>query len=320
LIVEKLQEKREEICTLLIHIVDMILMLVFGMNSAFLFPSGSSNEEKIGISHLFEHIIIKKIHAKYGLTTEDYFIIFTSNLSHLEMVENLKKMVFDNAELGIEKEFLIKEIEKKKNNPGEIFFRNIWRDFKYSKSPLGKKQDIQRVSILDILNLKNKIIKTGFISTNEKSQIISFKEFKCGYNYKCAEITFIKKKAYKNYSIIFFKNAIEYMYLLERILRQKNPNKHIQLSEKKDISAFIMEKGIIFPNIKELIKLKEYSQKQIWNELNLIALNFYNRAINELESYYYYNLSWQQRINCFLNITNFNLIEIQEKIKSFYLS
>jgi len=110
------------------------------------------------------------------------------------------------------------------------------------------------------------------------------------------------------------------MYLLERILRLRNPDRYIKLSEKKDLSAFIIEKGTIFPNTKDLIRLIEYSQKQIWHDIILISNNFYNRAINELESIYFYNLSWQQRIKNFSNVTNFNFIRLYEKIESFRLS
>jgi len=113
-------------------------MMVFGVNKAFLFPSGSSNDKINGISHLFEHFMIKKIHAKFGFTTEDYFIIFTNNLSDFEMAESIKRMVFDNNELRKEKILLIKEIEKKKMIPGRFSLKIFGKNLNIQKALLEK--------------------------------------------------------------------------------------------------------------------------------------------------------------------------------------
>ncbi|MCP2520968.1 hypothetical protein NLB96_01520 [Candidatus Aminicenantes bacterium AC-335-K20] len=57
----------------------------------------------------------------------------------------------------------------------------------------------------------------------------------------------IKNISYENvlYKVIYFKNEIEKMFLVEKILQLKNPERYIQISEKCETNAFIIKKLFI---------------------------------------------------------------------------
>lgn len=102
---------------------------------------------------------------------------------------------------------------------------------------------------------------------------------------------------------------------IEKIFRFKNPQKYIQLTEKREMSALIIEKGCIFPKDYEINPLKVNALVEIKKEIERIRNNFLERALNELESIYFYNKSWVERIDKLLHTSSGDIINIMNKIE-----
>lgn len=264
---------------------------------AFLIPSGSAYENLNGTSHLFEHILISRFPKKLkGITTEDYIFCFGLYLNKENLLYFFHSFQIDEEELKERKRTILLEYEEHKNDIHEMFYKIIWNGTEYENSPLGRKIDIERLSVQDIVeytkNLRNNPI---YYFENNQVEIINnnnSKNSKIGtcYLYRVSLINFQGK----NYNIFYFKNDISILYIIELLLQDKNPGRHIYISEKINKSVFIIQEKCIFPQKKELPFLIEKSlQKLINKKLKIKRIDL---ALSELESYYYYRKNIESRL------------------------
>lgn len=292
----------------LTHFVNMIPTKVPGMNNhlnaAFLLPVGSACEDIRGISHLFEHLLIGTLinHLVYtsGYTTEDYIICFCSHISPPEVVKIIEDIKVNKNEIRINIKKLIEEIKTERLKDEELFFQKVWRNTKYQKTPLGSIQDIKKITIGNVVNFRKRILQKALYFYDPDSGINVFnhaiKEEVNTPGFKIISMLEIRHKE-KFYDVFYIKGEMEAFFLLEKILKIRNPGKHIQISEKKEMSSIIIEKGSKLPEMNEIDKLSEDAFVYIENEINDIKNNFVERALNELESIYFYNKSWIDRVN-----------------------
>lgn len=273
--------------------------------SVCLLPTGSAREKTRGISHLFEHILIAKISGAYktgitnGYTTEDYVIIFSANVNSAEVMQILRKMSFEKEEIGYHKQILLQEIERKSVNGEEAFFSFVWQGTVYEKSPLGTAAEVKMVTPAMLEDLREEILKQRLFFYNPAAGL----EIVNGHRYRPHprpgfDIPRSRSKTFrgKHYDIFYFENCVESCYLLVKILKNLNPGKHIQLSEKKEMSALILEKGTTFPGKHNIEPLRKEARQQLDRDISEIKANKNEIALNELESFYFYGKHWQDRI------------------------
>lgn len=287
--------------------------------TACLLPKGAACEKVRGISHLFEHIMISKlIHGcnastAAGHTTEDYIILFCNGITPEEIMETLFRMRFTGDEVARHKRILIKEIEMESTNDEEAFFRFVWLGSDYEKSPLGTVSDAASItpSMLEKTRLEL-LEKSLFFYGSETGVEIFNGNPQVPLHTPASTITWLRNKTFRerHYDICYVNRRVEAYYLLTRILKDLNPDKHIQLSEKKDMSAFILETGTRFPTGRNISPLREKALKQIESDLYGIRSNTDERALNELESIYFYGKRWQERIGELFKTTDRELSKL----------
>lgn len=293
---------------------------------SFLLPIGSSNERIKGISHFFEHILITKIqffHRNAGIigyTTEDYVILFCSHLNFEKFINTLERFKLEPYELKWHKEILIREIEKKRFEKEEEFFRLVWGNTNYENSPLGNIDEIKTITVKDIDNLNSQVQKTVIFYFSRGTGLKTFNKTGVGEKILDLNIHLCKSLTYRNksYNIIYFNGQLEKMILLSKIIRDLNKTKHIQLIEKKALNAFIIEKGTCLPDAYNIADLRESAIKGIENEIKEINRNFNERALNELESIYFYGESWSERISNLFKTSDEQLLKIVKILDRYF--
>ena len=306
---------------------------------ACLLPTGSASEEIAGISHLFEHILVTALqnhyrhaypkHRVHAHTTEDYVILFCSHYTTENIVQTLKGMNFEEIEVEDQKKQLKDEIEREALNREEFFFRFVWESGEYEKSPLGAVAGINTITgaILDDFRRQLLCQNIFFYSRGNGVEIVNLATMEIGpasgrlLSFPVAQ-TWRKSKIFqgKAYDIYFFDRDIEAFYLLEWVLKELNPARHIQLSEKKWMSALILEKGTEFPSTENIGFLIETAFAGISRDLADIKANFREQAVNELESVYFYGRQWGERVARLFRTTGDNLLELVQQIRSFNLA
>ncbi len=290
-------------------------------------PSGSAEESIKGISHLFEHIAISKAYKSKGAvritghTTEDYIVLFSFNFFPEEFFALMNGMSFEAENTEQEKDVLIREIEREEHNEEEGFFKFVWSGTNYEKSPLGTIEAARGITpeILEEFRLKVVDMPLFFYKNHVEDglEIINPEAFSCTPPedftiYQRFEGAFDDR----NYRIFYFTGWVEQMFLLKYILDVKNPELRIHVSEKKKSSAFIVEEGVIWPSAEEIDELRTQACDAIKKDEEQIKSYFPERALNELESVFFYNKRWPLRIQSALGTPTSQLLKILEKLKS----
>ncbi len=293
-------------------------------------PSGSADESIKGISHLYEHITIAKACKSKaaarvtGHTTEDYIVFFAMNVSPEEFVTLMDGMSFEPENTEEEKDILIREIEREQHNFEEGLFKFVWSDSNYEKSPLGTIEEAKGITpeILEDFRLKVMDMPLFFYRQNLEDglDIVNPEAFTCecpdDFNiYQRREGVFDEV----NYRIFYFTGWVEQMYLFSYILKVKNPEDadlRIHVSEKKKSTALIVKDDIIWPSADEIDSLRKKACKAIEKDVEQIKSNFPERALNELESVYFYDKRWLPRIQSALETKTAQLLQIIEQLQS----
>ena len=295
------------------------------INSAFLVPIGSGSEDINGISHLFEHLLIDQLISLYGQnkifgkTTEDYIIIFCEKMELSEFFKGQQNLRFKEDIIKREKEIILNELKYKAQSENEGFFRLIWKNTPYEKSPTGKSKDIIRISANDLENLKEKVLKMELLGYSSKKGIEYLNNFEKEASAKNFNVQKVKRVVFKGkkYQVFHFENIADELYLLKAVLEILNKKKHIQVSEKKKKSTFIVEQGTCFPGVKELKKLKGKAINKISDQVNEIKENFCEMAWNELESFFFHRKTWEKRINNLLKTGDNTLLRVLSEIQHY---
>lgn len=292
-----------------------------------LIPGGSAHENINGLSHLFEHLLIAELidlapetnNKITGYTTEDYILILIYGMNHNQVLKAIKKMDPDIDRLAVEKEIIIDEIESHKTGESENFFRFAWKDTIYEKSPWGKTKEVKSLTREHIKQFKKQVLDKDIYFYPDREKIHSLKKTTSA---KKINVTYTNKKNQHHngsrYDIFYFTHGIEQLFLLEIILEILYPKKHIQISEKKELCALIIEEGVHFPTYTLIRYLKEKALLKIKKEIINIKKDFFSRGINELESLYFYNQSWSYRQKILNNIDPEDLMKISRQIGEFH--
>ncbi|MCX6579131.1 MAG: hypothetical protein NT166_02985 [Candidatus Aminicenantes bacterium] len=290
-----------------------------------LLPTGSAAESVEGISHLLEHFLIfELIHRRSGAmvdghTTEDYVILFCRHLTLENIIETLRSMEFDDAHLEMHKERLKKEIEVKLANREEFFFRFVWEGSDYEKSPLGLADRVDTISGAALDTLRRRLLKEAIFGYTRGGGVTILNSDTVApvqsRPLPPVPIAWVKNKPFGErwYDICYFNRDIEVFYLLERMLKLLDPDKHIQLSEKKKMSALILEKGTRFPG-EQVRAVKQNALEQLTVEVSQIKSNFEESALNELESMYFYGSPWSERCRRLFRTTDRRIAELVKKL------
>ncbi len=290
---------------------------------ACLLPTGSADEEIKGISHLFEHMLISEL-DRYGNglkirghTTEDYVILFCMGLNPEGVMDVLQRMRFAAERIAYHKKILIDEIEQESANDEEAFFYFVWQGTEYEKSPLGTVEATAGITPDKMEELRQGVLKkpiyfyrssAGLEIINGNGQMVPASP--------APNITWRRNISFRErgYDICYFNQHIETFYLLTRVLKNLNPDKHIQLSEKKRMSALVLESGTTFPTARSIGPLRREALKDIDAHLLGIRANERERALNELESVYFYGRSWPERIKDLMATADRHLLELSRHL------
>jgi len=300
------------------------------LNSVVLLPGGSANEKKRGISHLFEHLFIANLFRNNirdwvsGFTREDYIIILIAKINLKDLLTLTRNIKIEQEILTKEKDLVLNEIQHKKNSEAELFFNEVWRDTKYSHSPLGNISDLKNITIKDIVLFKEKILN-GPIFLYSKNEGLSVHNKKSHKEQGYSKLRILKQKRrifFRNnhYIVTYCKGEPGIIYLASRIISLFNPNSHIQVSEKKDLCALIMEEETKIPTGQDIYKLIPESLLRINEEVKGITNDFREVAINELESYYFYKKPWTLRIQQLASINEIQIVSLLNQLKNIRLS
>lgn len=274
-----------------------------------LLPGGAAAEKIRGISHLFEHMVIFRLLHDYprasvfGHTSEDYIVLFCRGLDHRDVTESLRQMTFQPGEVQRHKQMLIKEIERESLNSEEAFFSFLWQGTPYEKSPLGTIKNVRKISPAMLESFRWQITEKPLFFYDSRSGLKTVNPGPAAAPGLLLGLQPRRDAVYRNgaaerhMDIFYFNDSIEALHLLVKALKILNPDKQIQLSEKKRAGAFVMEKGVRFPTGAVLPPLRRQALEALQNEAAAIKKNPEDRALNELESIYFYGKSWQERMD-----------------------
>ena len=284
----------------------MTLTMARGKNKIFsdiyLLPIGSAQENINGLAHLFEHLLVNHIRdslkrSLFGYTTEDYILIFCQGVDRGDFIKGLKSMKQVPGELLKEQNSVIREIEEKGAQPGEIFFREVWTGTRYEKSPQGTKESITDITFKDITDLKEYILENNIYSfsvtrgiyVSTSSSLISRQKEKLPAN---------KSFRYResNYIVHFASDHIKQWQIIEKILQLKNPTFHIQLSQKKEMAALVLEKGCNIPYDSELNFYFDRAVSALLEDFRLLEKKKVQLGVAELRNIYFYNQKWSDYV------------------------
>lgn len=289
-----------------------------------LLPTGSACEPIHGISHLFEHILVTHLDSLDGHyilkahTTEDYIFI-AGHTSKDQILQSIKSLELDQSTLLTHKEQIKEEICKCSNYLRENFFSTIWQGTSYQRTPLGSVETIESITISHIQDLIKTVLNNPIffythlneVETNFDSRLQpSFDESISMVLPKPFTLKKEKINGERSYYIYFFNNKLEEFYLIQHILKIANPGKHIHLSEKRKMSALVFEEPLRIPQSNDLKILKDKALQEMIAITDSIKSNFPERALNEMESIYFYDKSWESRINRLFHISPSELIEL----------
>ncbi len=292
-----------------------------------------------GLFHLYEHIIVHKligVETLHGFTAEDYIFLYFKNFSPSNIIDCLQGLDLNKIDLDMEKRVLSAEFERERNNEEEHFFRTIWQGTGYEKSPLGDVLEIEaKTTTADLAELHEKVMKhpqlfyekdKGLTIVNQNRHVIGCPKIPGEHkvhpyvrpeNFR-ADCTLIEKRVTsykeKTLKLFFFKGNIEPLYIMEKYLREQNPGKMVQISEKKEMSVFIIEEGCFFPAADNIGQIKKYVLAQLKQEIKGIKENFVDRALNELESMWFYDMPWTQRCDRLLRIPDEQLLKTMRSL------
>ncbi len=285
-----------------------------------LIPFGSANEEISGISHFFEHLIIAFLlgsyRAKggvvYGHTTEDYIILFAVNLSAQEIWTGFKEIDFAAMPLERYRKTLLKEIDTERSNYEESFFSAVWMGTDYEKSPLGDALRVKEITVTELNGFREHVCRNNLYvyEPNNTAYIITpqWEVVPSRTPRVCSTGKAEKVMDGKHVNLYFFNDQIETSYLLVQILKELNPGKQVQLSEKKGLSVLIMEQGVQYPGPGNIDALRQHAIETIQAEISEIKTNFQETGLNELESLYFYQRPWKERIDQLMTTTSGELL------------
>ena len=309
---------------------------------ACLLPTGSALESIDGLSHLLEHYLIKTYYDKdsdinlMGFTNEDYIILFGKKFNAQNLIDTLREMTFTDEPVERTKMGLIKEINAESAKQEEHFFKEIWSGSMYQKSPLGRIPQVEKVSCNDLEVLRSQLMSRQiYIYFLSKGVEVCNSSINSGQNENAVSppsplpsplpTTFTWRRnirfGQRQYHIYYFNRDIESFYLISRVLQFYNPEKHIQLSEKKYMSALIIQNGTEFPGPDvALEKVFEDVFIQMDEEIISIQQNFKELAMNCLESIYFYGVSWEERIQRMKSVSPSQIAKLLNEIKAFLLA
>lgn len=278
-----------------------------------LIPYIPTNYRNYTLAHLFEHIIISEFdNGIGGLTTNDYIMLFCSKCSNEEVVETMESLKIEEVNIERNREKIRSEIIKSMKVRNEIFFRKVWDGTIYEKSPVGTESEINIISRKDLIGMQKKVIKgTIYIYNNYKISI--FNKHVDKNNYKIKKINIINKSTFKHdknyYKRIIFEGESDIFNLICEMLSFFDPNRYVQLIEKKQLSTIILERDFIFPEYNELITLKTKCLKEIQRVNLLLDKSYFHKSMKELISFFYHNKIISDRIKYIFNIDDKEIIE-----------
>jgi hypothetical protein len=161
-----------------VHTIRIPVNGVFRLDSVVLIPIGSVKESICGITHLFEHLLITELESYQcyaeGHTTEDYIMLYGININHSIFLKALQNMDFNCRSITRQKKSIMEEVRSCKRKPEENFFKKVWRNTQYAKSPLGTIQGITQITKCDLQNMQKAITKMPFFFYTRDRGVVRF--------------------------------------------------------------------------------------------------------------------------------------------------
>lgn len=286
-----------------------------------LIPSGSMNEKIPGISHLYEHLLIQQLLGFQddpdsdisGYTSEDYILLCTTILTPKDFIKAIQNFKPEKHFIFREKRKIKNEIHKKNGDDSERFFQMVWRGTPYEKSPMGTESGIESLDeealsgFAGQIQAKNLFFYShpGRLSVKKKKDPIPLtnrRPHPAGWSDR------------PDYSIFFFSRHIEKIHLIRSILQIANPEKHIQVSEKKTLCALVIEKGVKIPPFNHIKGIQKKALIKIEEEVEEMKRDPVSLGINELESIYFLRSSWTQRLKTLRRFTTTDVQQTFQRI------
>ena len=259
-------------------------------------------EDLNGISHLFEHLIIKRVRAvAHCYTGDDYILIKVLRFQTVHpLLRTIECFRLRNDELELEKTKIIGEIKERGNSESEEFFRLAWHGTRYFSSPLGNIESIRRISLNDIDEYRRQVLEQGIYVRNI-TRIWMSKENKAGSAGR-AVLKIMRSNEFlfngKEFRSIIFTGNRDVLHYVEEVIKRLLPGHFVQLSEKLAASALIIEKDIVFRlrTYECVTAAGDFNRRSIVRDIHKKQLDHGGLRLAQLESRYFYNKSWRHRV------------------------
>lgn len=272
--------------------------------------------------HLFEHLLLHELNklkndsVPEAFTTEDYMFFLGQGISDKKGIfKRLKKMQFENEIVDEEMKIIKNEIKSQSDN----LFNYIWEGTKYENHPIG----IFEANIKNVRNHLN-FIKNDIEMDNifyfpieaKDDNIFNRRRKRKHYDEFINIWTKIINRDQKLFYVYYFDISSDILFLIEEILSLFNKNEFIQYSDKRYLSALIVEKGTIFPQPSQISNILECAKNELNLKIKRIKRAFFSKALNELESLFFYERRWEDRINRCLSVNESEVEKILEILKN----
>jgi len=289
-------------------------------DSALLIPFGSVDERLNGEAHLFEHAVCWQSPYLWGVTREDYILLFMHQCAEKEIINLIRNLQISEEEIDRIKRIVLKEILQEHGKEEEICGRKIWQSTEYEKSPLGTFEDVQKIRRKELENVKRTILMRPLFFYKEATRIFPQREAKNMTQSVCPGLEIVRRRKLDFHKKIFlafyFHQCPDELYVLKDIMKIFNSGRCVLLSEKRKMSAFLIDQGCKFPDRHQIPDLKKNAIDLLYRDIDEIKNNFIDRALNELESLYFRNLSWEDRIFRMIHSADASIVNLMCQMKN----
>jgi hypothetical protein len=288
-------------------------------DSALLIPFGSIDERLNGEAHLLEHILCRQSPNIWGITREDYILLFMNQYSEKQIINLIQNLEISEEEVDRVRRIISQEIVQEYTAEEEINGRKIWQATVYEKSPLGTLEDLNKIKREHIEKVKRTILTKYLFFYKEAAHISRQTGAKNAIRSVCPGLGIVRTRKLgilKNmFNAFYFHQCPNELYMLKEIMKIFNPGRCILLSEKRKMAAFLIDQCCKFPDAHQIPSLKKNAIDVLYNEIEEIKSNFINRALNELETLYFRNLCWEHRILKTIHSTDTSIVNLMNKMK-----
>jgi len=292
--------------------------------SLFLLPVSIREEVNRGLSHLFEHLLIRKIPFLIdGYTNEDYALLKSFRILTLQgFLKEMREMTINADDLLTEKGTVIAEIREKQTLTNEMFFTKVWTNTGYSRSPLGEIDSVESITLMMVEEYRSQLLEQGILAIDYLNNLSQH-----GFESQNMESPHpIKRNSLirfgfdgKKYISVVFSGDRDPLFLIEKLIHETFPRYSITHSEKRLASALVFEEELRskFADHELFQKRLKKVRQRFLKDAAKLQKNSLNFRLNQMESLFFYRKTWMDRLMRIKDMSDEEIFAVMDLVHAY---